>query len=147
MNVNAIQIGKQFYPFLNGVMPVALGTAIYLLFRDTSLLVFAWVEAVGMSEALFELRVLCKGFGAQLPEHILYSLPDGCWVWGMTAVYRSFWSFRTREGCFWICLGCGLGMGGEFGQFVGVVPGHFDWWDVGYMALGFLIPCHVVSAQ
>ena len=122
-----------------------LGASIYLFFRDSSLLVFDWMHALGALDVIMGVRTEVFEYRTLIPHHVLYSLPDGCWVWGMTAVYRSFWDWNSVEGAFWVSLGCALGMGGEFGQLLGWVPGHFDWWDVGYMVVGFCVP--IVSVQ
>ena len=47
MNVNAIQIGRIAYLSMNTVFPIMLGASIYLFFRDSSLLVFDWMHALG----------------------------------------------------------------------------------------------------
>ena len=138
VNVNEILTGRKAYLVLNALFPVILGASIYLLFRDTSLLVFQWMDSLCLFDDIMELRIDSQVLRTSLPQHVLYSLPDGCWVLAMTAVYRSIWDWNSLEGSFWISLGCILGLGGEFGQLLGFVPGHFDWWDVGYMVVGFV---------
>ena len=141
VNVNVIPIGKFWYVLAHVIVPLVLGTSVYVLFRDTSLLVFDWMATFGILDVILYWRTevsFCRTF---LPNHLLYSFPDGCWVWSMTAVYRSFWNWNTFKGGFWISLGCLLGIGSEFGQLLGWVPGHFDWWDIWYMTIGFILPC------
>jgi hypothetical protein len=109
------------------VLPIALGAAIYVLWRAESLLVFRWIGAAGLRGPVHAARQSLAGVRPLLPAWILYSLPDALWVYAGVAFYAILWREgpgRTRM--FWTNLPAVLGIGGELGQFVGWVPGTFS---------------------
>jgi hypothetical protein len=112
---------------LHVVLPVALGAAIYVLFRSPRLRVFDWLQAMGLGNAVPAARAWARPAGEHLPEWLLFSAPDGLWVYGLTACLALVWrgapSPARRA---WLCAGVALGAGGELGQLAGLVPGVFD---------------------
>lgn len=112
---------------LHGVLPLVLGAAIYVLFRSPHLRVFAWLQAMGLGEAVPAARAWARPAAEHLPGWVLYSAPDGLWVYGLTACLAIVWRGEpgwSRRG--WLCAGIALGAGGELGQLAGRVPGVFD---------------------
>jgi hypothetical protein len=108
------------------VLPIALGTAIYVLWRTQQLLVFRWVEALGLMPAVSTARDALAGIGRALPAWVLYSLPDALWVYAGTAFYALVWNPGPgRPRLFWTSLPGVLALGGELGQALGAVPGTF----------------------
>ena len=57
---------------------LGLGGSIYLLFRPKTLLMFKWVDSLGLSEYLDRLRDMVSDI--TLNHITLYSLPDGLWL-------------------------------------------------------------------
>lgn len=112
------------------VLPIALGTAVYVGWRSPSLLVFDWMAFFGIPETAF--RPV-----ANLPLPLLYSFPDGCWVFAGTSWMLLIWR-RVHP---WVFVFVVLGVGGEVGQCVGIVPGTFDWNDIACYVGGFLLSC------
>jgi hypothetical protein len=113
---------------------VLLGAAVYLLFRSDNLMVFRWVQLVGLSDAVYHARASCQSF--TFPSAILYSLPDGCWTFAATSWMILIWNRMNA----WVLLPIVLSLAGEFGQLAGVVVGTFDWFDVLFYLFGFIIP-------
>ena len=110
-------------------LPILVGGLIYLAFRDTSLLMFRWAGWIGLDAAIDAMRVHTLPFRPGIPDWVLFSVPDGVWVFACTAFFARLWhdghwAFRL----FWIGLGPVLAIGGELGQlgFIGLVPGTFD---------------------
>jgi hypothetical protein len=110
-------------------LPILVGGLIYLAFRDTSLLMFRWAGWFGLDVAIEAMRVHTLPHRPGIPDWILFSVPDGVWVFACTAFFARLWHdghwvFRG----FWIGLGPALAIGGELGQlgFIGLVPGTFD---------------------
>jgi hypothetical protein len=106
-----------------------VGGLIYLAFRDSSLLMFRWAGWIGLDGAIDSLRVHTLPHRSLLPDWVLFSVPDGVWVFACTAFFARLWhdghwAFRV----FWIGLGPALAIGGELGQLgvLGLVPGTFD---------------------
>ena len=58
---------------------LAAGGLTYLLFRPCTLLMFRLVDALGAMPALARLRDWASGTGAQLPEWVVYCLPNALW--------------------------------------------------------------------
>jgi hypothetical protein len=108
-----------------------LGGVIYILWRDPALLMFKWFRVLGLEPLVLQLRLESSAVEPVLPRWILYSVPDGLWVYALTAFMAHAWAgspsspFKT----FWLSLGLVLGAGSELGQLAHVVPGTFDWTD------------------
>ena len=121
---------------LCGFLPILVGGLIYILFRDESLCMFTWARALGLGGLVSEARVHSLPYVGYLPEWLLFSLPDGAWVFACTAVFARLWPdgpWLLRLG--WIGSGSILAIGGEIGQWFGFVPGTFDPTDMVAYAL------------
>jgi len=110
------------------ILPIALGTVIYVGWRTTSLLVFDWMAICGIPADVFRPA-------ANLPQPLLYSLPDGCWVFAGTSWMLIIW----RRLHAWVFIFAALAIGGEFGQAVQIVPGTFEWNDITFYTGGFIL--------
>ncbi|HEY6046787.1 MAG TPA: hypothetical protein VIU65_09300 [Pyrinomonadaceae bacterium] len=111
---------------LHVLTPVTVGGLIYLRWRDSNLLMFKWFRALGLETVVGWLRA-----GAGEPSGwffwLAYSLPDGLWVYALTALMIFLWrDARSSTRFLWPSLGLLLGAGSELGQLAGVVPGSFD---------------------
>ena len=121
---------------LHVILPMFIGGLIYLLFRVDTLLMFQWVDALGLAGPLAAARASVAGFGAALPPWFLFSLPDGLWLYAfgaqMVILHReSVLPVRV----FWICLAPLLALVGEAGQAFGWIPGTFDVVDVLFFSM------------
>jgi len=112
------------------VLPVALGTTVYVGWRSTSLLVFDWMAFFGIPNNVFRPA-------ANLPQTLLYSFPDGCWVFAGTSWMLLIWR-RIHP---WVSVFAVLAIGGEVGQRFGLVPGTFEWNDIAFYVGGFISAC------
>ena len=125
------------------ILPVALGAAIYLLFRSPSLMVFEWVRFAGARELFWRARLATAQLGKALPAWVLFSVPDALWVYALTAGLAAVWagarSFGART---WIAAGVVLGAGGELGQWIGFVPGTFDFLDLALSSAAYAAALH-----
>lgn len=124
--------------FFHVLLPISFGAAIYLLYRSTSLWVFHWIAAAGLYDGLINIREAVSI--AHLPFWVLYSLPDGLWVYAATAWMVEIWrGSRSWATLPWIAVGVALGVGGEIGQAIGLVPGTYDHLDILFYVGGFLL--------
>ena len=115
----------------NVISPLLVGGFVYLAWRSQSLLMFSWVDAVGLDSLLHPLREFAAPMLPHVPKWVLFSLPDAAWVYSMTAAYVLVWRrAKSAAGLFWVSLGCLLGAGAELGQLVSLVPGTFDLTDL-----------------
>jgi hypothetical protein len=134
---------------LHIALPIGLGAAIYLLWRSPQLLVFRWVEWVGLSGAVDTARVLAHAPGAHLPQAVLFSLPDGLWVYGLTAAMTLVWNAESSlvaRRC-WVGVALVLALTTEAGQAVRLVPGTFDFADVVFCVAAAVLATRVVPSS
>ncbi|HSU14625.1 hypothetical protein [Longimicrobium sp.] len=125
------------------MLPIALGSAVYLLWRSPRLRVFRWMEAASLDGALASARAVVAGI--RLPGWMLFSLPDALWVYAFVACMALIWRGKpVRQAAFWIALGPALSLGSELAQLAGIVPGTFDPADFWLGALASAIPLHLL---
>lgn len=112
---------------LHVLLPFGVGGLIYVLFRAQHLLMFQWFEAMGLGATVQAARAFAAPHAHQLPGWVLYSLPDGAWVYAATAANALIW--RDAPGLsrtFWVWACASIAIGGEIAQLSGAVPGVFD---------------------
>ena len=117
---------------LHIVLPIIVGTAIYICWRTKSLQVFSWLRFFGMDSFVVLCRMKSAFFREYLPDFVVFSLPNGLWVYSLTSFMCLLWKGEQASlaRAFWLSLGFGLGVGLEIGQLLGVVPGTFDFADL-----------------
>src|SRR5256885_17222781 len=105
--------------------PIITGAAIYTLWRKPTLLVFGWYNLVGLTPVVAHLRAESLFLLPHIPAWVLPSLPDGLWVYAVTAFMTAVWHSAptSMAKVFWLSVGLLLGAGGELGQLVGLIPG------------------------
>ena len=122
------------------LLPLLLGGLIYLLFRSETLFMFRWAESVGAGDALYAVRLVTSAAFPELPGWVLYSLPDGIWVYAGTVQFRLIWRNESDwPANVWRWLIFILALASEVGQALGFVPGTFDWVDAVFIVLGGLL--------
>jgi hypothetical protein len=113
------------------VIPLLVGGAIYVVGRSRALRMFTWFEALHLDGFVQSLR---DSYGAQfatLPAWILFSLPDGAWVYSFALSMGLLWiDTNPRAALSLAAIGPALGIGGELGQLASIVPGTFDVTDL-----------------
>jgi hypothetical protein len=132
---------KKKFLALHVVLPIIVGGLVYICWRDPALLMFKWFRALGVEPLVLQLRVAAAATEPGLPRWLIYSLPDGLWVYAFTAFMAHAWSESPSSPVktFWLSLGVVLGAGSELGQLVHIVPGTFDWIDfICYVSAGAL---------
>jgi hypothetical protein len=119
---------KLFFFSIHVLLPLFLGGVVYILWRDPNLLMFKWFGEVGLGPAIDWLRVGTASAQTVLPHWFIYSLPDGLWVYALTALMMLVWrgvnSLPLK--IFWLSLGALIGVGSELAQSAGILPGAFD---------------------
>ena len=114
------------------LLPVLIGGAIYSLWRSKTLLLFTFYRWIGLDQPVQALRVQVASFKHLIPGPILYSLPDGLWVYAFTALMGCIWFSAPRSSAklLWTLLPVSMAVGAEIGQGFRLVPGTFDWSDM-----------------
>jgi hypothetical protein len=118
-------------------IPLVFGGAIYLLWRDTSLLMFRWLEEIRLSQLILSARNSSAIQSIRLPEWVLYSLPNALWVLALVSAAGLLWRDTKRT---WLTIAvvnaaC-LGVGGEVAQGFDLLPGTFSMTDFVLAAFG-----------
>ena len=112
-------------------LPLVFGGCIYVLWRSTSLLMFRWFDAAGLSPAIEDARLVAACVRSHLPGWFLYSVPDAAWVSCGVLLFAAIWSGSCHPARhFWLLLAPSLALGGEFAQLLRLLPGTFDIADV-----------------
>lgn len=112
------------------VLPIVIGGLIYVFWRVDHLFMFHWFDLIGLTPLIESAREVAMPWRPMLPDWLLYSVPDGTWVYACVAYFGRLW----RDGplwaqLFWIGMGPAMAIGGELGQIPGWVPGTWDWVD------------------
>ncbi len=135
------------------MLPLITGGLIYFLWRPDSLLMFVWIDYVGLTNSLMFLRESFQHY--QLPSGILYNLPNGTWTYAFTAMMTYIWlgSTSSRKILF-ILLPLSLGFAFEYGQYINIIPGTYCYGDVlahlfgaimGYIVIKLLIIRRIIN--
>lgn len=114
--------------------PILLGSSIYLLFRSENTLLFQWVKTIGLESFLFALRE--NSLSITIPNWLLYSLPDGLWVYAFTAALLLFWQGKNS---FWIWIPIFTSVLFEVAQATKIIQGTFDVLDILFSAMAFAL--------
>ena len=108
---------------------LGLGGSIYLLFRPKTLLMFKWIDTLGLSEYVDRLRDMVSDI--TLNHITLYSLPDGLWLASYIIVVNSIVSKNNKHNLlFWSLLLPFIAIVSEFLQIPGIIPGVYDVFDL-----------------
>ena len=119
------------------IVPILVGGIVYLTWRSPRLLMFAWMEHLGLASFVLELRVLGAPLSPFVPDIVRFSLPDAAWAYAATSWLTYLWRWQQHP-LRWIFITFGpvAVLGGELGQLVGLVPGTFDVHDLWLSAIG-----------
>ena len=112
--------------------PVFLGGCIYLLFRPAGLVMFDWARALGTWDVLAHLRQQTLPVGAALPDPLVYALPQALWCFGLVNFIGLTWRDAAPRGALKpvMAMAVLLSVAGELGQYMALLPGTYDTWDL-----------------
>lgn len=77
-----------------GVLFLACGCAIYLLFRSKSLNIYQWCSVFGLSSSIGTLRYSVQDWNVS--EFVKYSLPDGLYCAAYILIIDAIWNNDKR---------------------------------------------------
>ena len=88
------------------------------------------------------MRDAIAGYKDKIPALVLYSLPDGIWVYSATSLMFIIWKGNWEHimALPWILIPLFLSIGVELLQFVHVVEGSFCLYDMAFYLIGFSLP-------
>jgi len=135
---------------LHVVSPLLIGGAIYICWRDPSLVLFDWFQAIGLSSSVEGIRAVTLPYAAQLPRWLLYSLPDALWVYAAIMLMDCIWHERRTRRVnrrLWLWSGPLLAIVIELGQLAGLIRGSFDPYDLVLSAAASCVAALVIMTS
>lgn len=104
-----------------GLLSIILGGSIYLFFRSETLLMFGWLKSMGIYDAISAMRTeTCDG------GWLIYSLPDGLWLFSYILIMSALWSFDVRKTMLYSAPLVIIAIGSELLQLPHLISGTFD---------------------
>lgn len=123
-----------------------LSLFIYLFYRTENTVVNRMFISVFSFEDLAALRK-CVTTLFPLSEHIVYSLPEGLWVFSITLTSRLFFVRLGRREVGLVFLPLLFSVGLECMQLLHITNGRFDWWDIGASLLSWAAARYMVPMK
>jgi len=124
---------------LASILSLLAGGLLYLCFRPESLVMFKWVKIIGLYPAVSELRIQGTAIAPGLPEWLIFSAPNGLWVFSFGALMFSLWGATGFSAAIaWAVALWMVGIVSEIMQVFSLVPGVFDVADMIAYTIGLL---------
>lgn len=126
---------------LGHIGALLLGGGIYILCRTSNLLMFNWIDFLTLTDFVNELRYYTLQYSTYFPDWVIYSLPDGLWVFSYLSLSLFTWkNILTTTNMIWIFIIPVLAIGSELAQWFEIVPGTFDPTDLVLYLIGSTLP-------
>jgi hypothetical protein len=123
------------------LIPLSIGSIIYILFRNDSLIMFDWFEKLNIIDEITSIRKNTLPLTAKIPNWFLFSLPDGLWIFSYISLILLVWDNKlNNSSIFWILIIPGLAVLSEILQFFDLCSGTFDVMDLIFYIAGVLTP-------
>ncbi len=124
---------------LHVILPLTLGLAAYVVFRQSDIRLFAWMRWLGLDACIAVVRDASAPLRMHAPRWLTGSLPDAAWAYAFGATLALVWRgssdrIGTRA---WLAIGALVTALLELGQAAHIIPGVFDLIDLVTMLLGF----------
>ena len=124
---------------LHIVLPIFIGSMIYVLFREKNLLMFDWFGYLKVGFIIDFLRNNFYEYRIYIPKSVLFSFPDALWVYSFTMFLSIY--FKNKIILSTIFIGSIIT---EISQLWFVI-GTFDIYDVIYMFALYLIAMYFIK--
>lgn len=126
---------------LSSIVSLLIGGCIYLLFRDPSLIFFGWIDDLGFLNEVKAWQLTTAPLKSVLPEWILFSLPDGLWLFSYVCLMLHLWrKSMPWPGLIWTLALPTLAVLFELIQSMVDTLGTFDWLDLLFYLMASIIP-------
>jgi len=129
-------ISKHKHIITHVMLPLLIGGMIYLIFRNNTLIMFKWVDFIGFTKHINNLREIINPIKLYIPKWVFYSLPDGLWTYAFTS---SFIIFNDKN-IIWLVMTFVLSIGVEILQGFQIFPGTYDPLDLLFCIIGYVLP-------
>ncbi|MBU0518799.1 hypothetical protein KKA00_05965 [bacterium] len=122
-----------------GVILILIGSLIYVVWREETLLMFYWFRCLGLSPIVDILREQFAFVKAYLPVWTYCSLPNSLWLVGGILLFASIWGDVNKERNIWCASLITIAVGSEILQSIELIPGTFDVNDLLLMGIMLMI--------
>ena len=113
---------------LLALISFCIGGLIYLIYRSLTLQMFVWFKQLGLYSSVISFR---NEYWPTLPDWIIYSLPDGLWLFSYLLIMKAIWYKKTTKQALVLPLILPIFMNlTEILQGLNCFPGTFDLLDV-----------------
>lgn len=130
---------KQLY--LGHIFTLLCGSLIYILFRTSNLQMFLWFDKLRLLHLINNFRTYTINHSHTLPSIVLYSLPDGLWIFSYVNLVLFLWKNEIKkENLFWIFIIPIISIVSELGQLLKIISGTFDPMDLVMYLIGTTLP-------
>ncbi len=124
-----------------GISSLLVGGLIYVCFRSNTLILFNWIDLIGLGHFVESIRSYTIPYVSHIPEWVLFSLPDGLWMFSYGCAICYLWRHtHSKQPYFWISLVALCILGVEVLQLFRITPGRFDPLDMVFYLLGGVLP-------
>lgn len=128
--------------FLLILVSLIFSLFVYLFYRTENTVVTRLFIELISNENYDSLKFWIKS-KVQLNEYIIYSLPEGLWVFSITLLSKPFFielkDIVLRLVYFPLIISIGL----EIFQLFNITNGKFDWWDIAFSLLFWMLGYHL----
>jgi len=122
------------------------GVLIYSVTRSESIYLNQWLAHIANGKVNLFLQGLFQN--AQIPQWIIYSLPDALWMLALTLVMLLIWDFRLHKKSIpWIASAIVAGILFEIAQGFHIVRGTFDIVDLMFILVAAFIPISITMLK
>ena len=125
-----------------------VASALYILFRPTTLLMFHWIKALGLMDSVQLMRASVISLENLLPGWFIYSLPFGLWILAYLVFIEGIWAnTQSQKRLLWLWCVPGIAISAEFLQINQIIPGSFDWEDLIIIISAIIIGFYISTAN
>ena len=137
-------MNKQF--FFGFLLTLLLGGFIYISFRSDTLIMFNWFNELKLNTLIIGLREYTIPFKNYLPQWVIFSLPDGLWIFSSTSIMLLLWNNKLNiKTIIWILLIPLYAFSIEILQLCQLYPGTFDIIDIILYIFGIVTPLYLYT--
>ena len=110
-----------------GFIFLFIGSYLYLKFRAETLLMFKWVDNLGLDFIVSSIRRSFEGFNLYQMNYFVFSAPYGLWVISFCCFIGAIWHKDSSvSAIIWRLFVPVIAISSEILQFVGFLPGTYD---------------------
>lgn len=125
--------------FALSVILLTIGTLIYLIKREDSLLVFNWLREFNLDIYIDFIRHKFSNLEMLNSNFVIYSLPGGLWMMSFALFFNIVWKIEDIQKYIWMFFAMLPAVGSEILQYLGMISGTFDMLDLLAYLTGYLI--------